>query len=119
MTRVQTCALPILPAVPHFGDRDIDGKDGAVLALPLLLAVGLADDLPIAGAQVIPDVAVVLAAVRIRHEDGGILANDFVGRIAEDGLGGRIERLDDAFLVDGDRSEERRVGKECRSRWSP
>src|SRR5258707_12984301 len=24
-----------------------------------------------------------------------------------------------AFSVDGQRSEERRVGKECRSRWSP
>ena len=23
------------------------------------------------------------------------------------------------FTLDGDRSEERRVGKECRSRWSP
>ena len=23
------------------------------------------------------------------------------------------------FLITGDRSEERRVGKECRSRWSP
>ena len=23
------------------------------------------------------------------------------------------------FMGDGDRSEERRVGKECRSRWSP
>src|SRR2546422_9541084 len=32
---------------------------------------------------------------------------------------GRLRSLrpDDAFI--GDRSEERRVGKECRSRWSP
>ena len=29
--------------------------------------------------------------------------------------GGRLRGL----LTDGDRSEERRVGKECRSRWSP
>ena len=31
------------------------------------------------------------------------------------------EGLEDRFVVDsaGTRSEERRVGKECRSRWSP
>ena len=29
------------------------------------------------------------------------------------------ERLGDFFLRVGSRSEERRVGKECRSRWSP
>ena len=29
------------------------------------------------------------------------------------------EKVSKKFLEDGDRSEERRVGKECRSRWSP
>ena len=35
--------------------------------------------------------------------------------------GGRVRnpRLRSYRLCDGDRSEERRVGKECRSRWSP
>src|SRR3712207_9431721 len=28
-------------------------------------------------------------------------------------------RVDVAFVLDAPRSEERRVGKECRSRWSP
>ena len=32
---------------------------------------------------------------------------------------GRGENLDDLFQVGCIRSEERRVGKECRSRWSP
>ena len=34
---------------------------------------------------------------------------------------GVFQALDDINLTirDGDRSEERRVGKECRSRWSP
>ena len=34
---------------------------------------------------------------------------------------GDLERLEKAYrdAVTGDRSEERRVGKECRSRWSP
>ena len=31
----------------------------------------------------------------------------------------KIERLQEADQRDLDRSEERRVGKECRSRWSP
>ena len=36
-----------------------------------------------------------------------------------------IEKGDNSFdgalqaMIDGDRTEERRVGKECRSRWSP
>ena len=41
-------------------------------------------------------------------------------------LGRPVEAEDDAIVVDGhrvavlaERSEERRVGKECRSRWSP
>ena len=31
----------------------------------------------------------------------------------------RGDRREDIYLDDEDRSEERRVGKECRSRWSP
>ena len=30
-----------------------------------------------------------------------------------------VEYLQDYSVIDGRRSEERRVGKECRSRWSP
>jgi len=43
------------------------------------------------------------------------------GRVDEaDDLEGDDEDLDDVFDEDEDeRSEERRVGKECRSRWSP
>ena len=33
--------------------------------------------------------------------------------------GKRIEQLDRKGMVNNKRSEERRVGKECRSRWSP
>ena len=32
---------------------------------------------------------------------------------------GRMEQMSFRFLHEDDRSEERRVGKECRSRWSP
>src|SRR2546427_12727069 len=34
-------------------------------------------------------------------------------------LGAKIERKDETLTIQGGRSEERRVGKECRSRWSP
>src|SRR3989449_10855459 len=37
----------------------------------------------------------------------------------QQGVGGLSTALDHLALVDVSRSEERRVGKECRSRWSP
>src|SRR5688572_24064666 len=36
----------------------------------------------------------------------------------EPGLGGAIEQRFEKYVIADDRSEERRVGKECRSRWS-
>ena len=52
-----------------------------------------ADDLRLPGAQVVCDVAVVPAAVRLGHEHVDVLAQDLGGRIAEDLLRGRVERL--------------------------
>ena len=37
----------------------------------------------------------------------------------KEGQRGRIHDIDGNEYVDHNRSEERRVGKECRSRWSP
>src|SRR2546422_478740 len=55
--------------------------------------------------------------VRIAPEDAEVRA----GRVDEDAVAGGAEagylRLDRP--LEGLRSEERRVGKECRSRWSP
>src|SRR3712207_3181409 len=62
----------------------------------------------------------VFEGVVIRRRSGGINENFTVRRIASHGIG--VERT---FLVHSpridriERSEERRVGKECRSRWSP
>ena len=41
--------------------------------------------------------------------------------VADDGVGLRLVEIVNEQLLyrDGMRSEERRVGKECRSRWSP
>ena len=43
---------------------------------------------------------------------------DYTG---EDGLlyCGKCRKPKEAYFPEGKRSEERRVGKECRSRWSP
>ena len=48
---------------------------------------------------------------------------DVLPELTRTALGG-ITVVDDnqavlGIITDGDRSEERRVGKECRSRWSP
>ena len=40
----------------------------------------------------------------------------YAGELPWHGLGTKV---DENIGVDGMRSEERRVGKECRSRWSP
>ena len=48
-------------------------------------------------------------------KDASIDGSTMIAR-DEDGYGGINEKL---FVVNKARSEERRVGKECRSRWSP
>ena len=49
-------------------------------------------------------------------EDGNPYSNIKVGKAS-----GRVYGTEDAAMVEteAERSEERRVGKECRSRWSP
>src|SRR3712207_1272136 len=51
----------------------------------------------------------------------GTIPGNTPGETLQD-VGARVDRVLDRarpLLGDGDRSEERRVGKECRSRWSP
>ena len=64
-----------------------------------------------------------VAIITPMYEDGSVNFDE-LGRIIED----QIARGTDAIVICGttgecstmtDRSEERRVGKECRSRWSP
>ena len=38
---------------------------------------------------------------------------------ADDGKGQNPDYVTDYYMIVQSRSEERRVGKECRSRWSP
>ena len=58
----------------------------------------------------------VLEGIRIL-DFGRYIAGPFCGMLLAD-MGAEVIRIE---KIDGseDRSEERRVGKECRSRWSP
>src|SRR5256885_4670657 len=84
---VQTCALPISPAIP-VTDRD---------------AVLIGEFMHAANALFTP-----------LTDPGDRRSGTAAWQEAQMGLG-----LKDVPLGRGDRSEERRVGKECRSRWSP
>ena len=62
-----------------------------------------------------------LAAVGRRHFGGSLAGRLFVSA-GMGGMGGADEQSSgerSAEMLASDRSEERRVGKECRSRWSP
>ena len=61
-----------------------------------------ADDLPLAGAQVMLDIAVVLRAVRLRHQQADVLAEHVGFAIAEHALGRGVEGLDAAGRIDHD-----------------
>src|ERR1035438_5206528 len=73
----------------------------------------LRDDLPEGLADFDRDLADIV--------DGYLSAHDIQYRRADSAGRVMFEVAQDASLpfVVGDRSEERRVGKECRSRWSP
>src|SRR3712207_7925611 len=85
------------------GIRDIGVTGVQTCALPIY-ALGpreLADPLGDVLADVADELVVAVAVALERHERGDRLPRVVVG------------------LADHRRSEERRVGKECRSRWSP
>src|SRR3989475_9862864 len=96
VTGVQTCALPIL-----IGAGEASGSLGPVLER-------LADDLEsrqalqskLIGAALYPAIVTLVAIVIVLF-----LVSYVVPQVAS--------------VFAGTRSEERRVGKECRSRWSP
>src|SRR5690554_7901150 len=56
---------------------------------------------------------------RINNMDGGTIAIGFASNPKEPGAVRGGPMFEFLFGIDTLRSEERRVGKECRSRWSP
>ena len=49
----------------------------------------------------------------------GVAGDSFIKLFSVSSVSNRIENGEPSYLLGKSRSEERRVGKECRSRWSP
>ncbi len=83
------------PAVlqPQFADRDAQRKDGPVLFYSLLLAFD-SNNLCNSCFEVVFDIAVVPAFMRLRHQNFDILADNFWSKVPKDFFSGGTERLD-------------------------
>src|SRR2546427_13263050 len=92
VTGVQTCALPILAPLTI----------GELWAWPSMLKLALLESLR------------RLADETLQGRDARLAADDYLAQI-----GGAEDTAPLALPEVLERSEERRVGKECRSRWSP
>src|SRR5256885_12141304 len=86
------------------GIRDYKVTGVQTCALPISAGLGFA------GSEALKDRWLPLAA-----SGGGL----FCIGISETEAGSAVGHMRARLTEDGDRSEERRVGKECRSRWSP
>src|SRR3712207_5091102 len=80
-----------------------------------------ADDAAAAGGDVLGLQGVALLLARVVRPLGGLVLRPLdrlLGAVDDQRLG--FLRTDSRLAAEGEeRSEERRVGKECRSRWSP
>src|SRR5262249_32073548 len=77
-------------------------REGAAVLAPPDDLPPAADDPRLGGAQVVGQVAVVLAAVGVRHQHPDVLADDLAGRVAEQPLHRRVDGFDHAPLVNSD-----------------
>src|SRR5262249_10317230 len=82
-------------------DRQADRKSGPVAAPGCDLPTD-ADDFLVTSGEIARDIAVVLVAVRRRHQDADVLADGFFLAIAEHPLRRRIERFDAPVRIDDD-----------------
>jgi hypothetical protein len=90
--------VALAPGAP-FGDRQLEREERTVAALALHLAED-ADGLGLSGPAIALDVAVMRRAVGLRHQHLDVPPDHRRGGIAEDLLGGEVEGLHDARLVD-------------------
>ena len=95
-----------LAVLLRLADRQVHREGRAVLALADHLAAD-ADDLASAGAVIIVEIAIVLVAIRRRHQHLDVLADDLARPIAEQRLAGRIEHQDTPRGVDQDHAVDR------------
>ena len=85
----------------HLADGEMHRKRGAVLAHAGHDATD-ADNASFTGLQVAGEVAVMAAAIRLRHQLADVLSDRLGLGVAELTLGGAREKLHDAMLVDHD-----------------
>ena len=67
------------------------------------------DDLLLTGFKIVFEIAVVLTAVRFRHEKLDVLPDELFGGISEHQLSGRIDVFDQTGAVDGDNAINSRL----------
>lgn len=89
-----------LPPPPHLVHRELDGEGRAVFAHRRQFAPRLAQDPRLAGLEIAPQMAVVLGAVRLGHENLDVLADELRCRPAEYPFGRGIDGVDGPGFVD-------------------
>ena len=100
-------------------DRELRG---ILLGATIIVVLGILDDiltlnaLPKFAVQIVAAVIAVLHGCRIEHFMGFRLATWLSYPVSVIWI---VAITNAVNFIDGLRSEERRVGKECRSRWSP
>ena len=83
----------------HATDGQLGGEFAAIAALRQQLATD-ADDARLAGLDVVPQVVVVLRAIRLGQQDVDLQPDDFLFVVAEHPLAGMVEQLDAALVIE-------------------
>ena len=105
MTGVQTCALPILD------------KLKSETSTPLYVSAQVKGSVQLIPFEDIYYFQADQKYVTVSYREGEVLIDDSLVTIEQ--RYPQLLRIHRNALVATSRSEERRVGKECRSRWSP
>ena len=94
------------PAGRYFGHGEFQRKPGAVLPLAHRFPHP-ADNSCLSRLQVAPQIAIVGAAIRLRHQHGHVSPNRLVRPVLEQPQRGRVQRLNDAGAIDGNNPIQR------------
>ena len=115
-------AAPVAPVAPAQAEtQTLDLSTLKEMSTTALTKI--ARDLEIPGATGMRKQELIFEILRARAEKAGLIFSEGVLEVLPDGFG-FLRAPDYNYLAGPDdiyvsRSEERRVGKECRSRWSP
>src|SRR4026208_347556 len=78
-----------------------------------------ADNAPLTGHLIAPEVVVVFRGIRIGHQHRDVTSHDLLRGISEDALGGRIEELDGAPTVDENDGIDSRLDDRAPALFAP